>query len=93
MLVYLFKIQFLHTFEIMGYCDLYVAQIKSAGNCITLLSSPPAFSLESFRDSNLFEDIARYVFWTFNESYRRQLIEYLAGFRDVELQKIPKSSL
>jgi hypothetical protein len=71
----------------MGYYDLYAAQIMRAGNCITLLSSPPAFSLESFRNSNLFEDIARYVFWTFNESYRLQLIEHLSDFSQVELQR------
>ena len=70
-----------------GYYDLYAAQIMRAGNCITLLSSPPVFSLESFRNSNLFEDIARYVFWTFNESYRLQLMEHLSNFSDVELQR------
>ena len=54
--------------------------------CITLLSSPPTFSLESFKNSNLFEDIAKYVFWTFNEGYRLQIMEHLSGFSDVELQ-------
>lgn len=70
-----------------GYYDLYAAQIMRAGNCITLLSSPPVFSLESFRNSNLFEDITKYVFWTFNESYRLQLMEHLSNFSDVELQR------
>ncbi|HCN83978.1 MAG TPA: hypothetical protein DIT07_10225, partial [Sphingobacteriaceae bacterium] len=28
----------------MGYYDLYATQIMRAGNCITLLSSPPVFS-------------------------------------------------
>lgn len=70
-----------------GYYELYAAQIMRAGNCITLLSSPPVFSLESFTNSNLFEDIAKYVFWTFNESYRLQLIEHLSNFSDVELQR------
>ena len=70
-----------------GYYELYAAQIMRAGNCITLLSSAPVFSLESFRNSNLFEDIARYVFWTFNESYRLQLMEHLSNFSDVELQR------
>lgn len=70
-----------------GYYDLYAAQIMRAGNCITLLSSPPVFSLESFRNSNLFEDIVKYVFWTFNESYRLQLMEHLSNFSDVELQR------
>ena len=70
-----------------GYYDLYAAQIMRAGNCITLLSSPPVFSLESFRNGNLFEDIAKYVFWTFNESYRLQLMEHLSNFLDVELQR------
>ena len=46
-----------------------------------------AFSLESFRNSNLFEDIVKYVFWTFNESYRLQIIEYLSGFDNLELQR------
>jgi hypothetical protein len=71
----------------MGYYDLYVAQVMRAGNCITLLSSPPVFSLESFRNSNLFEDIVKYVFWTFNKSYRLQLMEHLSGFGDLELQR------
>jgi hypothetical protein len=70
-----------------GYYDLYAAQIIRAGNCITLLSSPPTFSLNTFKNSNLFEDIAKYVFWTFNESYRLQLIEHLSEFSDVELQR------
>ncbi len=70
-----------------GYYDLYAAQIIRAGNCITLLSSPPTFSMNTFRNSNLFEDIAKYVFWTFNESYRMQLIEHLSDFSDVELQR------
>ena len=70
-----------------GYYDLYAAQIIRAGNCITLLSSPPTFSLTTFKNSNLFEDIAKYVFWTFNESYRMQLIEHLSDFSDVELQR------
>lgn len=70
-----------------GYYDLYAAQIIRAGNCITLLSSPPTFSLNTFKNSNLFEDIAKYVFWTFNESYRLQLIEHLSDFSDVELQR------
>ena len=70
-----------------GYYDLYAAQIIRAGNCITLLSSPPTFSLNTFKNSNLFEDIAKYVFWTFNESYRQQLIEHLSDFSGVELQR------
>ena len=70
-----------------GYYDLYAAQIIRAGNCITLLSSPPTFSMNTFKNSNLFEDIAKYVFWTFNESYRLQLIEHLSDFSDMELQR------
>ena len=70
-----------------GYYDLYTAQIIRAGNCITLLSSPPTFSLNAFKNSNLFEDIAKYVFWTFNESYRLQLIDHISNFSDVELQR------
>ncbi len=70
-----------------GYYDLYAAQIMRTGNCITLLSSPPVFSLESFRNGNLFEDIAKYVFWTFNENYRLQLMEHLSNFSDIELQR------
>ncbi len=70
-----------------GYYDLYAAQIIRAGNCITLLSSSPAFSLNTFKNSNLFEDIAKYVFWTFNESYRLQLIEHLSDFSSMELQR------
>jgi hypothetical protein len=54
---------------------LYVAQIFRTGNCVTLLSTPFAITENSFWNTNHFEDVAKYVFWTFNRSFLLKLLD------------------
>jgi len=61
----------------LGNYDLYAAQIMTIGNCITLLSAPFSISDISFWNINHFEDLAKYVFWTFNQSFLLKLVEQL----------------
>jgi hypothetical protein len=61
---------------------LYVAQIIRTGNCVTLLSTPFAITENFFWNTNHFEDIAKYVFWTFNRSFLLKLLD------QVETQKL-----
>ncbi len=53
----------------IGFYDQYVAQIIRTGNCITLLSNNMILTEESFWNTNYFEDLTKYVFWTFNNSF------------------------
>jgi hypothetical protein len=55
--------------------DYYAAQIIRSGNCITLLSNNISITKENFWNTNYFEDLTRYVFWTFNKSFLLTLIE------------------
>lgn len=59
----------------IGFNDQYAAQIITTGNCITLLSNHITLTDESFWNTNYFEGLTRYVFWTFNESFLLRLIE------------------
>jgi hypothetical protein len=61
----------------IGWYDLYAAQIIRTGSCITLLSNPYSITVDSFWNINYFEDITRYVFWTFNRSFRLKLIQQI----------------
>ncbi|WP_162923488.1 hypothetical protein [Arachidicoccus soli] len=61
----------------VGYYELYASQVMRSGNCLTLLSNPPVFSLDCFRNINLLEDITRFVFWTFNNAFVTNLEKYL----------------
>lgn len=72
----------------VGYYDLYIAQVMRAGNCLTLLSSPINFSIENFSNTNLLEDMVKYVFWTFNENFLMQAIHYLPKLTQSELQTL-----
>lgn len=67
----------------IGFNDQYAAQIIRTGNCITLLSNPFSLTEDSFWNTNYFEDLTRYVFWTFNKSFLLKLVE------KVETLKIP----
>ena len=60
---------------IIGRYDLYVPQIIRTGNCITLLSNPIPITRTSFWNPNHFEDMVKYAFWTFNQSFRLVLLE------------------
>jgi hypothetical protein len=55
--------------------DHYAAQIIRSGNCITLLSNNISITKENFWNTNYFEDVTTYVFWTFNKSFLLTLIE------------------
>jgi hypothetical protein len=55
--------------------DHYAAQIIRSGNCITLLSNNISITKENFWNTNYFEDLTRYVFWTFNKSFLLTLLE------------------
>ncbi|HEY0297590.1 MAG TPA: hypothetical protein VGB84_00080 [Arachidicoccus sp.] len=70
----------------LGYYDLYTAQVMRTGNCLTLLSTPPVFSLEIFKNTNLFDDGVKYIFWTFNAAYLIRLEKYLPTLSLEELK-------
>jgi hypothetical protein len=55
--------------------DHYAGQIIRSGNCITLLSNNISITKENFWNTNYFEDLTRYVFWTFNKSFLLTLLE------------------
>ncbi len=59
----------------IGSNDQYAAQIIRTGNCITLLSNHITLTDDSFWNTNYFEDLTRYVFWTFNKSFLMKLTE------------------
>src|ERR1700680_4861461 len=59
----------------IGNYDQYAAQIIRSGNCITLLINKISITVDTFWNTNYFEDISKFVFWTFNKSFRLKLIE------------------
>ena len=65
----------------IGFYDQYVAQINRTGNCITLLSSHIILTEDSFWNSNYFEDLTRYVFWTFNKSFLFKITEKIESLK------------
>src|SRR5258708_7837080 len=67
----------------IGYYDLYAAQIIRLGNCITLLSNKFTISEDTFWNANHFEDLAKYIYWTFNQGFLYKLQE------GVQAQKLP----
>ncbi|HVU97329.1 MAG TPA: hypothetical protein VHE34_19000 [Puia sp.] len=67
----------------LGFWDRYHLQIIRTDNCISLLTTPFAITEESFWNINHFEDLAKYVFWTFNKSF---LLKILGR---VESQRLP----
>lgn len=72
----------------LGYFDLYIAQVMRSGNCLTLLSSPVSFSVEHFKNTNLLEDMVKYVFWTFNDYFLSRMIYFLPQLTQTELQTL-----
>jgi len=66
-----------------GLWKQYISQILRTGNCISLLSTPFTITEASFWNTNHFEDLVKYVFWTFNKSF---LLRLLATVDD---QKLP----
>ncbi len=61
-------------FKIAHY-DQYAAQIMRTGNCITLLTTNISLTEDSFWNTNYFEDLTKFVFWTFNKSFLLKIIE------------------
>ena len=59
----------------IGFYDQYASQIIRIGNCITLLSNDITINKDNFWNPNYFEDLTRYVFWTFNKSFLFTLTE------------------
>lgn len=67
----------------LGFWDRYLFQIIRTGNCVSLLSTPTAVTEDSFWNINHFEDLAKFVFWTFNKSFLLKVIGRVEG------QKLP----
>jgi len=57
----------------IGFYDQYAAQVIRIGNCITLLSNNFSINKETFWNTNYFEDLTKYIFWTFNRSFLFEL--------------------
>ena len=53
----------------LGYYDQYVAQVIRSGNALSLLSNQIVLNRENFWNLHYFEDIVRFIFWTFNKSF------------------------
>ncbi len=70
----------------LGFYELYIGQVMRVGNCLTLLSTPPVFSLQIFKSTNLFDDAAKYIFWTFNATYLHTLEKYFSTLSSEELK-------
>ena len=74
----------------IGFYDQYVAQIIRTGNCITLLSNRILLSEDSFWNINYFEDLTKYVFWTFNKSFLLKITEKIESLKLPVLQQCLK---
>ena len=75
---------FLFTF---GFYDNYVSQVIRAGNCISLLSSTFEITRHNFWNTHYFEDITRFIFWTFNKSFLLILAEELQKLRSADINR------
>jgi hypothetical protein len=58
------------------------------GGKFRLLSSSISFSVEHFKNTNLLEDMVKYVFWTFNENFLSRAIHFLNQLTQTELQTL-----
>src|ERR1043165_8556343 len=70
----------------IAFYDQYVGQIIRTGNCITLLSTKINLTEDSFWNINYFEDLTRYVFWTFNNSFLFKITEKIESLKLPVLQ-------
>lgn len=59
----------------IGFYDKYVSQIIRNGNCISLLTHEIGITSDNFWNTNYFEDLSRFVFWTFNKSFLLTITE------------------
>ena len=71
----------------LGYNEHYVAQIIRTGNCITLLSTHTLITDDSFWNINYFEDLAKYIFWTFNKSFLLKVTDKVESLKLPVLQR------
>jgi hypothetical protein len=71
----------------LGYNEHYVAQIIRTGNCITLLSTHTPITDDSFWNINYFEDLAKYIFWTFNKSFFLKVTDKVESLKLAVLQR------
>ncbi len=67
-------------FRIAHY-DQYAAQIIRTGNCITLLTTNISLTDDSFWNTNYFEDLTKFVFWTFNKSFLLKITEKVESLK------------
>lgn len=71
----------------IGFFDQYAAQVMRSGNCITLLSNNLSINKDTFWNPNHFEDLTKYVFWTFNKSFLLELIESIDSLGNSALKR------
>lgn len=69
----------------LKYFDKYASQIIRTGNCITLLSNKMAITIDNFFNTVHFENIVRFVFWTFNKSFLLKLEDKVQSLTDKDL--------
>ena len=67
--------------------DQYVRLLIRNGNCITLLSQPIAITAVSFWQPLQFEELMKYVFWTFSESFRLLIIDLIPSLAQIVVQR------
>ncbi|MDN3657074.1 hypothetical protein QWZ08_15600 [Ferruginibacter paludis] len=71
----------------ISFYELYAAQVIRTGNCLTLLSTTFEITRDNFWNPHYFEDIARYVFWTFNKSFLLILSDKINGLTIAQLKR------
>ena len=59
----------------IAYYDQYIAQVIRFGNALSLLSISFELNRDNFWNTHYFEDISRFIFWTFNKSFLLALEE------------------
>ena len=63
----------------VAYYDQYITQVIRAGNALTLLSDTLELTRDNFWNTHYFEDISRFIFWTFNKSFLLALEEKITS--------------
>ena len=64
---------------ISGQDKQYITQVIRAGNALTLLSHTLELTRDNFWNTHYFEDISRFIFWTFNKSFLLALEERITS--------------
>lgn len=63
----------------VAYYDQYIMQVMRAGNALTLLTDTFELTRDNFWNTHYFEDISRFIFWTFNKSFLLALEEKITS--------------